>query len=378
MAKKRQRGNGHGTVAPRKNKAGKIIGFRGAFFGPDGKRRWVSAKTKSECWRVLRQAMSDADRGVLPGPANLSVGQYLESWLGDIEGTIRRHTYEQYRSVVNKHLVPEIGRMKLKQLSRPAIRKLYREKKQTGLSSRTVEYIHVTLHKALKDAAEDGLISTNPAQGLKLPQKDAKETQALSPEQVRALLEAAREDRLEALYVVALHTGLRRGELLALRWNDVDFEKSTLRVDESLDQHGAFHAPKREESRRTVGLTPVALTALKAHRSRQLEERLKVGERWEDNGLVFPNTVGKPMNPSNLYRREFQPLLSKASLGDEDFTFHSLRHTFATTLAERGVHPATAQKLLGHKDIRMTLAIYTHATGGMQDAALEAISEAFS
>jgi integrase len=322
--------------------------------------------------------MSDADRGVLPGPANLTVGQYLESWLGDIEGTIRRHTYEQYKSVVGKHLVPEIGRTKLKQISRPAIRRLYREKKQTGLSSRTVEYIHVTLHKALKDAAEDGLINTNPAQGLKLPQRDAKETKALSPEQVGALLEGAREDRLEALYVVALHTGLRRGELLALRWNDVDFEKGTIRVDESLDQHGAFHAPKREESRRTLRLTPFSLAALKAHRARQNEERLRVGERWEDNDLVFPNTVGKPMNPSNLYRREFRPLLSKASLEDEGFTFHSLRHTFATTLAERGIHPATAQKLLGHKDIRMTLAIYTHATDDMQDAAVDAIAEAFS
>jgi integrase len=101
----------------------------------------------------------------------LTVGQYLESWLGDIEGTIRRHTYEQYRSVVGRHLIPKIGRMKLKELSRPTLRKLYREKKQTGLSSRTVEYIHVTLHKALKDAAEDGLISTNPAQGLKLPER---------------------------------------------------------------------------------------------------------------------------------------------------------------------------------------------------------------
>jgi len=181
MAKKRQRGNGQGTVAPRKNKDGKIIGYRGAYFGPDGKRHWVSAKSKSECWRVLRQTMSDADRGVLPRPANLTAGQYLESWLGDIEGTIRRHTYEQYKSVVGKHLIPEIGAVKIARLQRSQIRKLYRDKKASGLSSRTVEYIHVTLHKALKDAAEDGLISTNPAQGLRLPQKDAKETKALSP-----------------------------------------------------------------------------------------------------------------------------------------------------------------------------------------------------
>ena len=121
----------------------------------------------------------------------------------------------------------------------------------------------------------------------------------------------------------------------------------------------------------------MALAALKAYRLRQNAERLEVGERWRDIDLVFPNTVGRPMNPSNLYRRDFQPLLERAGLGDEGFTFHSLRHTFATTLAERGVHPATAQKLLGHKDIRITLEIYTHATGGMQDA-LDAISEAFS
>jgi integrase len=224
----------------------------------------------------------------------------------------------------------------------------------------------------------DRLINYNPTEGLKLPHKGAEETKALSPEQVSALLRAARGGRLEALYVVALHTGLRRGELLALRWNDVDFEKGTLRVDQSLDQHGAFHAPKREESRRTLRLTPVALAALKAHRVRQNAEKLKAGERWGDNYLVFPNTVGRPINPSNLYRRDFQPLLERAGLGDEGFTFNSLRHTFATTLAVSGVHPSTAQKMLGHKDIRMTLAIYTHVTDDMQDAAVDAISAAFS
>lgn len=377
--KKRERGNGQGTVAPRRNKAGKIIGYVGAFFGPDGKRHWISAKTKTECWSKLTAAMTDADRGVLPSrAANLTVGAYLESWLADIEGTVRRHTYEQYKSVVRKHLIPALGRAKLTDLQRPAIRKLYREKKQSGLKSRTVQYIHVTLHKALNDAVDDRLLIHNPTEGLKLPQKDAEETKALSPEQASALLCAARGSRLEALYVVALHAGLRRGELLALRWNDINFEKGTLRVDQSLDQHGAFHAPKREVSRRTLKLAPVALAALKAHRARQNAERLEAGERWRDIDLVFPNTVGRPVNPSNLYRRDFQPLLVKAGLGDEGFTFHSLRHTFATTLAASGVHPATAQKMLGHKDIRMTLAIYTHATDDMQDAAIEAISEAFS
>jgi integrase len=376
--KKRERGNGMGTVAPRRNKQGKIIGYRGAYFGPDGKRHWVSAKTKSACWRVLRQAMSDADRGVLPGPVSLTVGAYLESWLGDIEDTIRRSTFDQYRIITHKHLIPEIGGVKIARLQRSHIRKLYRDKRASGLSSRTVEYIHVTLNKALKAAVHDVPIPKNPASGVKLPQKDAKETKALTPEQASALLSAARQTRHEALITVALHTGLRRGELLGLTWADVDLSTPALRVERSMDTDGSTYLPKREASKRTLRLTPAALAALKAHRARQLEARLQAGDSWQDNDLVFPNTKGKPMNPGNFYRRDFQPLLSRAGLGDEGFTFHSLRHTFATTLAANGVHPSTAQRMLGHSDIRMTLAIYTHATDDMQDAATAALESAFS
>ena len=192
------------------------------------------------------------------------------------------------------------------------------------------------------------------------------------------MLEAASGNRFEALYVVAIHTGLRRGELLGLRWTDVDLDAGTLQVRRSLDVDGTFKTPKNRAARRTLKLTPRALDALKAHKVRQNAERLHTGSRWQDHGLVFPNAVGKPMNAGNLYRREFQPLLRRAGLANEGSTIHSLRHTFATTLAEKGVHPSTAQKMLGHSDIRMTLAIYTHATDGMQDAAAAALDEAFS
>ena len=140
---------------------------------------------------------------------------------------------------------------------------------------------------------------------------------------------------------------------------------------------GTFKAPKNPASRRTLKLTPRALAALRAHRVRQSAERLQAGSRWQDNDLVFPNTIGKPMNAGNFYRRDFQPLLETAGLAGKGFTFHSLRHTFATTLADRGVHPATAQKMLGHPDVRMTLKIYTHATDGMQDTAIDALESAF-
>jgi integrase len=177
---------------------------------------------------------------------------------------------------------------------------------------------------------------------------------------------------------VALCTGLRRGEVLGLRWSDIDLDAGTLSVRRSLDVDGTFKTPKNRSSRRTLRLTTRALGALGAHKPRQNEERLTKGDGWQDNDLVFPSTLGKPMNAGNFYRRQFQPLLERAGLADEGFTFHSLRHTFATTLAAEGVHPSTAQKMLGHSDIRMTLAIYTHTTDDMQDAATVALESVFS
>jgi integrase len=178
--------------------------------------------------------------------------------------------------------------------------------------------------------------------------------------------------------VVAIHTGLRRGELPGLKWLDADLQAGTLTVRRSLDIDGMFKSPKNQAARRKLKLTPQALDALKTHKVRQNAERLQAGSRWQDHNLIFPNTVGKPMNAGNLYRREFQPLLQRAGLADQGFTIHSLRHTFATTLAAKNVNPGTAQRRLGHSDVRMTLAIYTHATSDMQDEAMEAISRAFS
>src|SRR5215211_1570128 len=382
MARKKKRGNGQGTVAPRRNKAGKIIGFVGAFFGPDGKRHWVSAKTKTECWRKLNMAMADADRGTLPGPANLTVEQYLTSWLADsVKGTVSRATYDSYKRDVYYHIIPELGRRKLKELTSGNIRRLYRKMAEKGLKDRSIEYVHTTLRKSLKAAVVDRLINYNPTDGvrpIKTPTGAAKESKALAPYQVKVLLEETAESRFEALYVVAIYTGLRRGELLGLKWTDVDLDKGTLRVQRSLDVDGTFKTPKNQAARRALKLTSRALEALKAHKVRQNAERLQAGTRWQDHNLVFPNTIGKPMNAGNFYRREFQPLLKRAGLLGEGFTFHSLRHTFATTLAARGVHPSTAQKMLGHSDIRMTLAIYTHATDEMQDVATAALESAFS
>jgi len=198
----------------------------------------------------------------------------------------------------------------------------------------------------------------------------------MTPAEVAALLSAASGDRLEALYVAAVHTGLRRGELLGLTWSDLDLEAGTLSVQRSLDKDGTFNPPKRKSSRRTVKLTAQAAESLKGHRARQNEERLRLGSLWEDRGLVFPNRAGKPMNADNLYHRGFKPLLGRAGLSG--FTFHSLRHTCATLLLSKNVNPKIVSEMLGHATISQTMDTYSHVMPGMGDVAATALEEAFS
>ena len=377
MARKKERGNGSGTVYPRKNKEGKVIGFRGSYFAPDGKRRYVSAKKKGDAERAMRRAMTDADRSLVFEAGTLNLQDYLTRWLEDsVKDTVRRSTFAQYQSVVNCHIIPALGRLQLKAVTPAHARSLYREKLESGLSPRTVQYVHVTLHKALKQAVMDGLLPRNVADAVKAPQVHKKEVKPMSRAEVVALFSAASGDRLEALYVVAVHTGLRRGELLGLKWADVDLDTGTLSVQRSLDKDGTFNPPKRKSSRRTVKLTAQAAESLKAHRSRQNEERLRLGSLWEDRDLVFPNQVGKPMNADNLYHRGFKPLLQKAGLSG--FTFHSLRHTCATLLVAKNVNPKIISEMLGHATISQTMDTYSHVMPGMGDVAATALEEALS
>ena len=377
MARKKQKGNGTGTVYPRKNKDGKVIGYRGSYFAPDGKRRYVSAKKKSEAEKALRRAMADADRGLVSEAGTLTVGKYLEDkWLPDIKDTVRRKTFVQYESVVRCHLAPALGRLKLVSLTPAHVRAFYRKKLDSGLAPRTVQYIDVTRHKALKQAVMDGLIPRNVTEAVKSPQALRKEIKPLNFAQIKALLSAAHGDRLEALYVCAIHTGLRRSEILGLKWTDVDLEAGVMSVQRSLDTNGTFNPPKLNKSRRTVKLTDQAIEAIKGHRARQNEERLRLGSLWEDRGLVFPNTIGKPMNADNLYHREFKPLLKKAGLSG--FTFHSLRHTCATLLCSKNVNPKIVQEMMGHANISQTMDTYSHLMPGMGDAAATALEEALS
>ena len=276
------------------------------------------------------------------------------------------------------HLDPSIGRVKLKALTPAHVRGLYRERLDAGLAPRTVLHVHRTLSKALKQAHDDGLITRNAAGPVKPPRPRREEIEPLDREQVRALFDAASVagDRLEALYVVAVTAGLRRGELLGLKWEDVDLDAGVIQVRRMLSEPKGghiFEAPKSGKGR-SIRLTRKATTALREHRKRQLEGRIEHAGPWEHHGLIFPSGVGTPISGGNL-TRAFKALLARAELPTTT-RFHDLRHTCATLLLRQGTNPKYVQELLGHADISLTLNVYSHVLPDMGDAAASAMDAA--
>ena len=368
-----------------KRKDGLYVG-RVVVHTPGGpKRKAVYGRKYGEVEKKLNALRADADRGIVFDADSLKVGEWLDSWLSDClkplvdAGKMAHSTYVRYRGIVDKHLKPALRHRKLKDVTRAEVRKLYAVKGET-LSPRSVDYIHVTLQTALSRAVRDDLIPRNVAEGERprsSRQRRSDDVKALSPAQVRALLHAARGTRNEALYIVALQTGLRQGELLGLRWADLDAGKVAVRRSLKVTDHGLdFGPPKNKASRRSVPLNRTAAGALRAHKARQNEERM-AARTWRDTDLVFPNRVGKPADHNNLYYREYKPLLQKVGLGDEGFTFHSLRHTFATELFNQRKRPKIIQSLLGHSSITQTMDTYSHLLDDVDDDEVGGLDEAF-
>jgi integrase len=240
------------------------------------KRKTLYGKTRREVDEKLTKAKAHRDGGLVFDADNLQLGEYLERWLVDsVRDTVRPTTFERYEQMVRLHIRPVLGKVTLKNLTPAHVRGLYREKLDAGLSPRSVQYAHVTLHKALKQAIADGLISRNATEAVKPPQVSREEMRPLNAEQVKVLFEAARGDRLEALYVLAVTIGLRQGELLGLKWDDIDLEIETLQVRRTLTTAKGgpvLSAPKTKGRRRTVRLSQTASEALRSHLERQLEE----------------------------------------------------------------------------------------------------------
>ena len=273
------------------------------------------------------------------------------------------------------HILPTLGQVKLQKLSPQHVQRLYILKKQAGCGPSTIRQMHQILHRALDDALRWNLVSRNVCDVVKRPPVPKKEMQALTTIQAQHLLSAARGDRLEALYVLALTTGMREGELLGLKWVDVDLEVGTVRIQRIVKrvagQGMVVSEPKTRAGRRHITLSRLGIDALKKHRLRQQEARLLAGARWQDQGWIFSTKWGTPLDADSIRRTCFPQLLARAGL--PRIRFHDLRHTAATLLLMLQTHPKIVQELLGHSNNSITLDIYSHVTPSLQKEAVSSL-----
>jgi integrase len=371
----KKRGNGEGSITKRSDGRWMARYTVRTIKGPQ--RRTVYGRTRAEASAKLAKAMADRDGGLIFDAGSLTVGDYLDRWLSNsVKDTVRERTYERYEEILRLHVKPALGRLKLKALTPAHVQDFYRDRLDNGFSPATVQKIHVILHKALSQAVSWSLVPRNAGEAVRAPRPAPKEMQPLSPDEARRLLETAGGDRLEALYVLAIHTGMRQGELLGLKWENVDLAANAIRVRHTLLRTKGrviLGEPKTKKSRRTVHLTGPASRALEEHLERQLKVMERLGDLYRDQGLVFTTEVGTPINPSNLRKRSFAPLLQKASL--PHLRFHDLRHTCATLLLSKNIHPKYVQELLGHATVSITLDTYSHVLPGMGNQVADAMED---
>lgn len=340
----------------------------------DGRRvrKSVYGKTRKEAHERLQAALRGHSDGLAPSPDRLTVAAYLTDWLASARPTIRDSTYQSYRTIVRVHLEPVLGRIRLSSLSVADVERLMRSRSDAGLSPRRVALIRATLRRALGRAVRNGLLVRNVAALATAPRQERHEIEPLSPGQARTLLASVHGHRLEGLIVAALATGLRLGELLGLAWADIELDGGTLTVRNSLariDGRYVLVPPKSSMSRRSIALPSLAVEAFRAHRTRQLEERIAAGPEWIGSwDLVFATAFGTPLDGGNVLR-SFHRILEVAGLPRR--RFHDLRHSAATALLVAGVSPRVVQSILGHSQISLTLGTYSHVLPELQRDAAE-------
>ena len=381
VKKPKRRINGEGSIYQRKSD-GRWVGQFKDPAAPGSGIRYVYAKTQQVALKKLKEEMSRADAGLLGEAGRTTTAEYLGWWMENVvKGEVAHRTYHNYLSRIRNHIVPRLGKKKLRVLKLEDAEGLYRSMAASGLSPATIRYVHAVLRRALKQAFVRGLVPLNIADGASLPRADQKEMEAFfTPEEVRRFLHAAKHDRLEALYVHAITCGLRQGELIGLRWDDVDLEAGRLtvrrQVQRSRDGSGMISGPTKNKKCRTIRLGGVAIEILKAHRDTQAEEVDSAKGLWRDPDLVFATTIGTPLDPSNLVDRSFKPLLGRAGL--PSIRFHDLSHACATLLFSEGVPVKVVHEVLGHSSVSVTMDVYSHILPDMQERAAAAMDELLS
>jgi integrase len=396
-ARKHRRGNREGSITQRTDGR-----WQGRVSLGDGRRRALYAKTREEVAASVASLLVEVNSGVTVPSAKLTVEAWLLGWIESVKGTVKPRTAARYRQLLVTHAIPVLGKIALTRLSPERLERLYRAKIEEGLSARTVHHLHVVIGTALQKAVKQRKVAQNVARLADPPRIGKFKPRPLTVDECKALLAAAAGDRFEALYYLAIYTGARLGELLALSWDHVDLDQGTIHITGTLQRHPgegyAIEDTKTERSARTIRLAPAALKALQHHRVRQAAERLKLGRAWAHPELVFATEIGTPVEAPNLRRRSYWPILERIGLtktiettevrhrGGKDVKvkrttlqplvrFHDLRHSTAMMLLKDGEPLSTVSALLGHARTSTTSDIYGHvleeltgsAAGRMQD-----------
>lgn len=367
-----RRDNGEGTIRQRADGR-----WEGQLLMPDRKRKSVYGRNRTEVKQKLKELRAKVEAGVDVGASGQSLEKFLEQWLADVvKPRLAPKTYKTYRDILHVHVIPTLGSTRLDKLTAQQVTTLLREKAESGLSPTTVNHIRSVLRAALNRAMKWNLIIRNPVILTDPVRQERRRVVPLTPETARAALSAAQGHRLQALFTLALFLGLRQGEVLGLRWIDVDLDGGALKIEQALQRVDGgliFKAPKTEKSRRRLKLPPTLVAVLRAHHDRQAFERQVAGDQWQETGLVFTTQRGTPLDPRNILRW-WQKLLEDAGL--PRYTFHATRHTAVSLLIEQGVPLKVIQEILGHAVLSTTADVYGHLYPQAFDEAAAAMERA--
>jgi len=338
-----------------------------------------SFRTKKEAQKFLNDTVTDIRDGLFSEPSKVTFGEFLtERWLPTKQMAVRASTYASYRAMVERHVQPALGQIPIQQLTADRLDRFYADLVAKALATKTIRNIHVLVHRALRDAVRKNLIPRNVADAAdppKLNRANRAEMQTWTPDQLRAFFEGIASHRLAAAYILAATTGMRRGEVLGVRWRDIDFKTRRLHVQQtvlSVEYQITIGRPKTLRGERKIALDPETVRVLKAHRAAQRREKHLLGEGYRDQGLVFARENGEPIHP-DYFSQTFDRTVKRLKL--PKIRLHDLRHTHATLGLAAGIHVKVISDRLGHATTSFTQDIYMHAIPAIEDNAADQIAD---
>jgi integrase len=366
-----RRANNEGTIYYRPGQGGWC-----AQVSLNGKRLTKYARTQREARDWIRETITKIGNGMTYSSTRFTLEAFVATWLDGKELSRRPQTVFQYRQMAEQHILPIMGKMRLQEIQPAHLKQLYLAKKEEGRGARTVQLIHTVMHAILGQAVREGILGRNPVDAVERPKVEQAERQILNEAQVRQLIIAASNTRYGMIIYMALMTGMREGELLGLKWSDVDWSKGQLTIQRQLQVlktgGSVLVPPKTKAGRRIIKLGESNLDKLARHREAQCLLKEAMRERWEENELMFPNTLGKPMAARNLLA-DFKRILKKNGL--PDIRFHDLRHTALSFMLDMGTPVNTVQKRAGHSKASVTTDTYGHALAHSEDELVKKLEE---